>query len=115
MTTYFIRRLFGAILVMWAVSTLVFFMLRLVPGDPIAAMLADAGGPDEIAILRNKLGLDQPVIVQYGKWFSNLWQGDFGTSIYGSRLPVAQILSEAIPRTMSLALIAFVVALGIGL
>lgn len=114
MTAYFLRRFLGAVVVMWAVATLVFFMLRLVPGDPIAAMLADAGGLEEIQQLRSKLGLDQPLIVQYGKWFFNLWQGDLGTSIYGSRLPVIQILSEAIPRTMSLSLIAFIIALVIG-
>ncbi|MGI9422841.1 MAG: ABC transporter permease [Hyphomicrobiaceae bacterium] len=111
MTTYLIRRLIGAVVVMWAVATLVFFMLRLVPGDPIAAMLADAGGPEEIAILRNKLGLDQPLVVQYGKWFWNILQGDFGASIYGNRIPVAQILAEAIPRTLSLAMLGFIIAI----
>lgn len=114
MATYLTRRFIGALLVMLAVATLVFFMLRLVPGDPIAAMLADAGGPEEAERLKTRLGLDRPLVVQYGKWFWNLAQGDLGTSIYGSRLPVAQILVEAIPRTLSLALLAFVIALAIG-
>ncbi|MEO0820780.1 MAG: ABC transporter permease [Pseudomonadota bacterium] len=111
MTAYLVRRLIGAAVVMWAVATLVFFMLRLVPGDPIAAMLSDAGGPEEIAAMRAKLGLDQALVVQYAKWFWNLAQGDLGNSIYGSRLPVAQIIGEALPRTLSLALLAFVVAM----
>ena len=114
MTAFLVRRTLGALLVMLAVATLVFFMLRIVPGDPIAAMLADAGGPDEIAAMRAKMGLDQPLIVQYGKWLVNMSHGDFGSSIYGSRQPVAQILIEAIPRTLSLALLAFVIALAIG-
>ena len=63
MGIFLLRRLFGAVLVMFVVATLVFFMLRIVPGDPIAAMLADAGGPEEIAALKSKMGLDQPVIV----------------------------------------------------
>jgi len=102
-------------LVMFVVATLVFFMLRIVPGDPIAAMLADAGGQDEVAALRAKLGLDQPLIVQYFKWLGNVLQGDFGSSIYGSRQAVSTILLEALPRTMSLALMGFVIALLIGI
>ncbi len=113
MSVFLIRRLFGAIVVMWAVATLVFFMLRIVPGDPIAAMLADAGGPDEIAAMRAKLGLDQSMLVQYFKWFALMLEGDLGTSLYGSHQPVTQIILEALPRTLSLALIAFVIAVAI--
>jgi len=111
MSRYLLRRFLGAIVVMWAVATLVFFMLRLVPGDPIAAMLADVGGAEEIAALRAKLGLDQPVYVQYGKWFWNAMQGDLGASIYGSRVEVSRILVEALPRTLSLAGLSAVIAI----
>lgn len=111
MLAYTLRRLLGAVIVMWAVATLVFFMLRLVPGDPIAAMLADAGGAEEIAALRHYLGLDQPVTVQYGLWFIHMLNGDLGASIYGSHQPVTQIITEAFPRTMSLSLLAFFIAM----
>lgn len=111
MAAYVLRRLIGSVLVMWAVATLVFFMLRLVPGDPIAAMLADAGGPEEIAAMKHKLGLDRSLFVQYAIWFSNALQGDLGSSIYGSRQPVTQIIVEAIPRTLSLSLLAFLIAI----
>ncbi len=111
MTSYMLRRLIGSVIVMWAVATLVFFMLRLVPGDPIAAMLADAGGPDEIAAMKAQLGLDRSVFVQYGIWFANMFQGDLGNSIYGSRVPVSQIITEAFPRTISLSLLAFFIAM----
>ena len=99
---------------MWAVATLVFFMLRILPGDPLAAMLfeADPSAADE---LRVKFGLDKPIIVQYWKWLVLLLQGDLGNSIYGSRIPVAQILAEAAPRTLSLALLAFFVAVVIAI
>ena len=86
MSTYLIRRALGAVIVMWAVATLVFFMLRIVPGDPIGAILFDVGDAQAIADLRNKLGLDQPMYVQYAKWFWLMLQGDLGNSIYGSRV-----------------------------
>ena len=109
MTAYIIRRSLGAVLVMWAVATLVFFMLRILPGDPLAAMLFEAD-PTAADDLRKKYGLDQPLYIQYWNWFTLLLQGDLGASIYGSRIPVSQILLEAAPRTLSLALLAFFVA-----
>jgi peptide/nickel transport system permease protein len=111
MSRYLLRRTLGAILVMWAVGTLVFFMLRAVPGDPIAAMLFDAGDPAAADALRRKFGLDQPVWVQYGKWFVLVLQGDFGTSLLGSGVEVSRIIKEAFPRTISLASLSFLIAL----
>ncbi|MFK7765389.1 MAG: ABC transporter permease [Roseobacter sp.] len=111
MLAYTLRRLIGATLVMLAVATLVFFMLRLVPGDPIAAMLSDAGSEEARAAITRRLGLDQPLPVQFYRWFTNMLQGDLGASIYGSNQPVTTILSEALPRTMSLAFLSFVIAL----
>ena len=70
MTFYVIKRIIGSILVMWAVATLVFFMLRILPGDPLSAMLFDAGDPSAADELRVKFGLDQPLYVQYWKWLS---------------------------------------------
>lgn len=113
MTTYLLKRIVAAIVVMWAVATLVFFMLRAVPGDPLQAMLFDIGDPHAADVLRHKYGLDKPVYVQYGLWMWNVAHGDLGASIYGSRVPVTQIISEALPRTMSLALLAFVIAMAI--
>lgn len=111
MSGYLLRRSVGALIVMWAVATLVFFMLRIVPGDPFAAMMADAGDMEAVEALRRKFGLDQPMYVQYVKWFANALQGDFGTSIYGARVPVQQLLLEALPRTLSIAGLSFVIAL----
>ena len=115
MAVYILRRLIGAALVMLAVATLVFFMLRLVPGDPIAAMLADAGSPEAREAMIHRLGLDRPVWVQYGKWFWNMLHGDMGASIYGSNQPVGTIIAEALPRTLSLAFLAFLVAIVIAI
>lgn len=113
MLAYVIRRLVGAFLVMIAVATLVFFMIRLVPGDPIAAMLADSGSPEAREALIRRLGLDQPLIVQFWKWFTGVLQGDFGASIYGSNQPVSDILLTALPKTLSLAFLSFVIAIAI--
>jgi peptide/nickel transport system permease protein len=111
MTRYLIRRGIGALLVMWAVATLVFFIVRMVPGDPIAAMLFDTGDAAAVEQLRHKLGLDAPLYVQYGKWFWLMFHGDLGNSIYGSHIPVAQEIVEALPRTLSLASLGFLIAL----
>ncbi len=113
MSRYLLRRTLGAIVVMWAVATLVFFMLRAVPGDPIAAMLFDVADPAAAEQLRQKFGLDQPVYVQYVKWFALALQGDLGTSLLGSQIQVSRIVTEALPRTLSLASLSFVIALTI--
>lgn len=109
MLNFLVQRTLGALGVMWAVATLVFFMLRIVPGDPIAAMLFDSS-PEMADHLRAKFGLDQPVYVQYFKWFWAILQGDFGTSIYGSRLEVSRLIWEALPRTISLSFLSFLIA-----
>jgi peptide/nickel transport system permease protein len=113
MSRYLVRRTLGAIVVMWAVATLVFFMLRAVPGDPLAAMLFDVADPQAAEALRRKFGLDQPVWVQYVKWFGLVLQGDFGTSLLGSRIEVSRVLLEALPRTLSLAALSFLIATAI--
>jgi peptide/nickel transport system permease protein len=115
MTGFILRRCLGAVVVMWAVATLVFFMLRILPGDPLSAMLFDAGDPTAADALKVKFGLDQPLVVQYWKWFVLMLQGDLGNSIYGSRIPVSQILIEAAPRTLSLAVLAFCVSVAIAI
>jgi len=96
--------------VIWAVATLVFFMLRAVPGDPFLAMMRDSD-PAAAAQLRRDFGLDLPVYIQYFKYLGQIIQGNLGTSIYGSRVAVARIVSEAFPRTMSLALLSFALAI----
>ena len=102
MIKYLFRRVLGAIIVMWAVATLVFFMLRLVPGDPLAAMLYEVD-PEVAEIIREQYGLDRPIHIQYGIWLSEVMKGNLGRSIYGSRIDVSRIVGEAFPRTMSIA------------
>ncbi|MCG8353007.1 MAG: ABC transporter permease [Chloroflexales bacterium] len=110
MFNYIVKRIIQALLVIWAVVTLVFFLLRVVPGDPINAMLSSVD-PSAADAVRQRLGLDQPIYVQYLIWVGNLFRGDLGNSIYGSNTPVGQIIGAALPRTLSLAFLSFVVAL----
>ncbi|MEZ4861267.1 MAG: ABC transporter permease [Caldilineaceae bacterium] len=114
MTRYLIRRVLASCLVIFGVATLVFFLLRAVPGDPFAAMLAEVD-PTVADDLRRKFGMDQPVYVQYVLWLGRLLVGDMGNSLYGSNVPVMQIILEAVPRTLSLAGLSAVVALAIAL
>ncbi len=111
---YFVARVIQALIVVWAVGTLVFFMLRAVPGDPIAALLADVD-PTAADAIRAKLGLDQPVFVQYLFWLRNTLSGDLGQSLYGSHQAVSVQIAEAVPRTVSLAMVAFLVSFTLGL
>jgi peptide/nickel transport system permease protein len=89
-------------------------MLRAVPGDPIQALLADVD-PTAAEALRARLGLDQPVYVQYILWLRNTLQGDLGQSLYGSHVSVSRIIIEAIPRTLALAAIAFIISFSLAL
>jgi len=108
------KRLLASIPMMWAVTTLVFLALRLLPGDPAELMLAESGGSAEsIAYLRTQLGLDEPLHVQYGRFLFNIVRGDLGRSIFTNR-PVGQTLLEQLPGTIELALSAMLVALVLG-
>ncbi len=115
MSKYLLRRLLGATVVMWAVATLVFFMLRAVPGDPFLAMVFDTGDPAAADEMRRAFGLDDPVYVQYFKYLLQVIQGNLGTSIYGSRVPVSTIIAESFPRTISLTVLAFTIAVTIAI
>lgn len=99
---------------MWAVATLVFIMMQAIPGDPITALAGTETDPKTIERLKQAYGLDKPVHIQYGRWFWNLLHGDLGTAIYGGRQPVSKLIRDALPRTVSLAAIAFVIAVCIG-
>lgn len=114
MTAYIARRGIYCLLVMWAVATLVFFMMRAVPGDPVRALVGLEGDPATIEQIRRNLGLDRPFIVQYGRWLANVARGELGASIW-TKQRVTDLLGEALPRTVSLAALSFVIAVLIAL
>lgn len=114
MARYIARRLLGALPVLWGVATLVFVVMRLLPGDPATLMLSEGGGSAEaIAELRLELGLDDPLLVQYGHYVSRLLRGDLGTSLFTHR-PVITTIAEQLPSTIELALAAMLMAVCLG-
>jgi peptide/nickel transport system permease protein len=108
-TQYIIRRFIHSLIIVWGCATLVFFLIRAIPGDPVIQMLGPEYTPEAAAALRDKLGLDEPVLTQYVRWMGNILQGDFGTSITGAESVNSAILS-GLPKTMSIALLAFIIA-----
>jgi peptide/nickel transport system permease protein len=77
-TQYIIRRLLYAVFIIWGCATIVFFLLRLVPGDPVSVMLGGEYSPEAAEQLNKNLGLDEPLYVQYVTWMGNVLQGDLG-------------------------------------
>ena len=97
-------RLAGGVLVLWAVATLTFFALRLIPGDPVLAILGGQSAnptPETIAEATREYGLDKPLAVQYGLYLGRLVQGDLGVS-YSQHLPVTKVLAEQSWSTLQL-------------
>lgn len=116
MLAFFVRRFLMLFFVLYAVVTLAFFVMRLAPGDP-ARIIAGFDAPYEtILALRHELGLDRPVLVQYGRYLAALFRGDFGRS-YNTRRPVLEELGWRYRNTIVLALCAvgFATFVGVGL
>ena len=115
MWRYIGRRLAVAVPTLWAVTTLVFFLMRVLPGDPAELLLAESGASAEaIARLRAQLGLDEPLPVQYGRFLLQILRGDLGRSLVTNR-PVMRMIGEQLPATLQLALAAMVIAIVLGL
>ncbi|WP_108251699.1 ABC transporter permease [Planctomonas deserti] len=105
-------RVAGAAFVLWAVATLTFFAIRLIPGDPAEAILGGPGSQasdEALAAVRAEYGLDQPIAVQYVRQLGRLAVGDLGTS-YSLREDVAALLGAQLPGTLLLAVLALAVA-----
>ena len=109
MTAYILRRLLATIPVMAVVAVFVFFLLRFAPGDPAAIIAGDDATSEQIAAVRAKLGLDRPVLEQFGLWVWGMLQGDFGTSIF-SNLPVTRLIAQRVEPTLALTLSTLLVA-----
>ena len=110
MGNFLLRRLLLLIPVLWGVATLVFLLLHFIPGDPIDLMLGDSALGTDRETLRDQLGLNDPMIIQYIRYFGNLLQGDWGTSLF-SKKPVFEEIMERVPATMELMFGAMVVTI----
>lgn len=109
MRGFFLRRVAILIPTVIGAVTLVFFFLHMIPGDPVEVMLGETAQQADKERLREELGLNLPLHVQYGRFVGGIMQGKLGSS-YFYRRPVAQVLAERIPATVELALAAFLVA-----
>ena len=110
MGNFLLRRLLLLIPVLWGVATLVFLLLHFIPGDPVDLMLGDSALGTDRETLRDQLGLNEPLIAQYLRYFGDLLQGDWGTSLF-SKKPVFEEIMERVPATMELMFGAMVVTI----
>ncbi len=114
MIRYVFQRLLGMIVVMMLVVTIVFVIVRVTPGDPAAVMLGPDATAQDIADLRTRLGLDQPILVQYGSYVLSLLQGDLGRSIF-LNIPVTAALAQRAEPTFFLTVFALILASAVAL
>lgn len=114
MRRYIAKRIFHGLFVMWLVATVLFFGLRALPGGPIRTMLGQDATPEAVRRLRDEMGLNDPLHVQYIDWMTDLLVLDFGQDIV-SREAVSTLLASAIPKTFSIGFIAIIIGLSLGL
>jgi peptide/nickel transport system permease protein len=104
-----IRRAIAGVIVIWGVVTMVFVILRVIPGDPAALILGMDATPEAIEALRRQLGLDQPIPVQYVLFLWDVLRGNFGNSIHLNE-PALQLILDRVPATLELAIPALILA-----
>lgn len=113
MSQFIGRRLLLLIPVLLGVILVTFIIVRLIPGDPCVTMLGERATPAKCAIFLERYGLNDNILVQFGRYLGNLAKGDFGDSIRFTR-PVADLLAERLPMTMELTLAAMLFSTVIG-
>ena len=112
MLLYILHRLAATIPVMLVVAVLVFLMLRLTPGDPAAIIAGDNANAEQIALIRDRLGLDRPILTQFAIWIGRVLQGDFGESFFFKKT-VAELILGRLEPTLALALCTIAVAVAV--
>jgi peptide/nickel transport system permease protein len=110
MLRYIVRRIALSVPILLLVSIMVFGLIHLIPGDPATVILGQEATPEAAAALRHELGLDQPLVIQYGTWLSHVLRGDLGRSLV-DRTPVIDQIKLRLPITLELTLGTFLVAL----
>ncbi len=107
---YIIKRLFGAIFVLFSISTIVFFLIHIIPGDPVEVMLGETATVTDRAVLRHALGLDLPIIQQWFLYLRGFFYFDLGTSLHSKQL-VGQLLLDRISPTLVLSFASLFIAI----
>jgi len=117
MTKYILRRLLISIPVLFGVTVIAYFIMTLAPGDAVDMLIDPGLSPEDIALKKQALGLDQPVVVQYVRWLGQLAQGNLGYS-FNNRRPVTERIGERLGSTLMLAfsalLFSYLLAIPIG-
>ena len=112
MLRFLLHRLLATIPVLLVVAVVVFLLLRLTPGDPAAVIAGDAATSEQIEHIRESLGLNRPLVVQFGIWFGNALRGDLGESFF-FRKSVAELIAQRVEPTVALALCTIVLAVAV--
>ena len=113
MIGFILSRIVQLLPVLLIASVLVWSMIYAVPGDPVAVIVGENATQEQVKAATERLGLDQPVMVQYATWLKNALVGDFGLSIH-SREPVLHLIGQRLPATLQLAVVATLIALILG-
>lgn len=114
MGAYIRRRLIQSVVVVWGVSVLVFFLLRLAPGDPVSLLLVESASPEQVAAAKAKWGLDKPILVQYAVFLGRALRGDLGDSLFFQQ-PAIEVLMERMPATLQLSAAALLFSLSVAI
>ena len=114
MWAYVLRRTGAAAVTLAAASVIIFIFIHLIPGDPIYVLLGDQATPEQVEALRTRLGLDEPLVVQYFYWIGSALQGDLGRSIFFDT-PVTTVIAEGAETSLLLASITMVWVILIGI
>src|ERR1700752_4097956 len=104
MLGYILRRLLATLPVMLIVAVVVFLMLRLTPGDPAAIISGDNANSEQVDLIRNRLGLDEPIFTQFFIWLANILRGDFGESFFFKKT-VAELIASRLQPPLALSVV----------
>ncbi|SPT57461.1 ABC transporter permease [Actinomadura madurae] len=107
------KRILAVVPMLWAIATIAFYLVNLIPGSPGRTILGDAASQEQVDALNHRLGHDRPLLVQYGDWLAGAVRGDFGDSLQSGRSAVGDVATR-LPITLSIAIAATVISVVIG-
>lgn len=110
MSSFLVKRLLAIIPVLLTVSAVVFMIIHFIPGDPAAAMLGSQANEEQLAQMREKMGLNKPLFIQFTLWLSNLLQGDLGSSLVSDQT-VLSLIANRLPVTLNLIIYSMIISI----
>ena len=113
MAQFIVRRLLALIPVLIGVSLVVFFLIRMIPGDPVIVMLGERANVQDVARVRREMGFDRPIYIQYVEWMGRVLRGDLGKSIIGYT-PVMDELKQRLPGTIEMVVLGMFIGVVVG-